>query len=473
MSVAPTEHQYDPRMSNFDGKAWRESRDGLIPAVVIGTTLEWYDVFIYAQAAALVFPHLFFPKVDPAVGTIAAFATYGVGYIARPLGAIVFGHVGDRFGRRTALVSTLLLMGGATTLIGLLPTYQQVGLLAAVLLVILRLLQGLGAGAEYAGSFVMIGEMAPPRRRGFWTAVPGMGIYAGVVVSGIIASLAFSGTQQQLESIGWRVPFLLSIVLVIIGLVLRMRISESPVYRHLEEERETRALPFVEVFRRSPKRLFLAVLLTAPIGWNSYVTLTYGISYAAQHGYARSTAVLGPLIGSALAMLFVPLTGWLTDRLGRRPVYIVVSILGALLAFPFFMLINMRNEAAFFLAHISCVFGVYIVTGAQAAYLAELFPAEFRYTGVALSREISTAVLAAPAPAVASALYLATGGPWVTAAIMVACSLVCLGAVLVLPETRAMNMNYTADDLDRARMDRPVDVPETRISPVPPTVDAP
>lgn len=453
MATAAVEQKFDPYASSYDPKAWKGSRNGLIPAVVIGTTLEWYDVMIYAQAAALVFPHIFFPKVDPALGTIAAFATYGVGYLARPLGAVVFGHIGDRFGRKVALMATLLLMGVATTLIGVLPTYQSVGILAPILLVVLRLAQGLGAGAEYAGSFVMISEMAPPRKRGFWTAVPGTGIYAGIVLSSLVATFAFHGTQDYIEHWGWRIPFLISVVLIVVGLIFRLRISESPVYKHLEHDRSTRALPFAEVFKKSKKRLFLAVLLTAPIGWNSYVTLTYGISYAASHGYSRQTAIMGPLVGSVLAIIFVPIVGWLTDKFGRKPVYIAVNVIGMAAAFPFFLLINMQNEAMFFLAHASCVFGVYVVTGAQAAYLAELFPAEYRYTGVALSREISTALLAAPAPALASALFLATGGPWVTAGIMVLCSFLCIVALLMLPETRAINMNYTAEDMPRAEVD--------------------
>lgn len=442
---------YDPRADKHDAAAWKQSRGGLIPAVVVGTTLEWYDVMIYAQAAAIIFPTLFFPEVGASIGTIAAFATYGVGYLARPLGAVVFGHIGDRFGRKAALVSTLLLMGGATTMIGLLPTFASVGLLAPILLMILRLLQGLGAGAEYAGAFVMIGEMAPAKRRGYWSSVPGIGIYAGVVLSALVATVVFSAPADWVESFGWRIPFFVSIALVLVGLFFRMRISESPVYEKLETERSARSLPFTEVFKKTPKRLFLAVLLTAPIGWNSYVSLTYSISYAKEIGYDSGTAILGTLVASVLAIILVPVTGWLTDKAGRRPIYIAVCIIGMATAFPFFMLLNTGSVVFLYCAHILMVFGVYIVTGAQAAYLTELFPAEFRFTGVALSREISTALLAAPAPAAAAALYLWSGGPWWTAGIMVACSAACLIAVWVLPETKGINMNYTADDLEHAR----------------------
>ncbi len=442
---------YDPRADRHDATAWKQSRNGLVPAVVIGTTLEWYDVMIYAQAAAIIFPTIFFPEVGAAIGTIAAFATYGVGYLARPLGAVVFGHIGDRFGRKAALVSTLLLMGGATTMIGILPTFASAGLLAPTLLMVLRLLQGLGAGAEYAGAFVMIGEMAPANRRGYWSSIPGIGIYAGVVLSALVATVVFSAPAEWVESFGWRVPFLVSIALVFVGLFFRMRISESPVFEKLEHERTARSLPFAEVFRKTPKRLILGVLLTAPIGWNGYVSLTYSISYAKEIGYSSETAILGTLVASALAIVLVPITGWLTDKAGRKPIYIIVSILGIVTAFPFFWLLDSGSVLFLYCGHILMVFGVYIVTGAQAAYLTELFPAEFRYTGVALSREISTALLAAPAPAAAAALYLWSGGPWWTAGIMVACSAACLIAVWVLPETKGINMNYTADDLGRAR----------------------
>lgn len=443
--------KYNPTASKHDATAWKRSRNGLIPAVVIGTTLEWYDVMIYAQAAAIIFPALFFPEVGPAIGTIAAFATYGVGYLARPLGAVIFGHIGDRYGRKVALVSTLLLMGGATTLIGVLPTFASVGFFAPLMLMVLRLLQGLGAGAEYAGAFVMIGEMAPTKKRGYWSSIPGIGIYAGVVLSALVATTVFSASEEWVASFGWRIPFLVSILLVIVGLFFRMRISESPVYAKLEQERAVRSLPFAEVFRKTPKRLFLAVLLTAPIGWNSYVSLTYSISYAKQIGYDSSTAILGTLVASVLAIILVPITGWLTDNVGRRPIYIGICVVGMVTAYPFFLLLQSGSIIALYCAHILMVFGVYIITGAQAAYLTELFPAEFRYTGVALSREISTALLAAPAPAAAAALYLWSGGPWWTAGIMVLCSAACLIAVLVLPETKAINMNYTAEDLAQAK----------------------
>jgi len=455
MSETPIKEHATPTPGGAEPTAWQRSKRKIVPAVLVGTTLEWYDVMIYAQAAALVFPLLFFPDVDPALGTIAAFATYGVGYLARPVGAVVFGYVGDRFGRKTALVITLLMMGIATTLIGVLPTYAVAGLAAPLLLMVLRLLQGMAAGAEYAGAFVMIGEIAPRERRGFWTAVPGSGIYAGVILSALVASLTLAGDEAWVLDFGWRIPFLASILLVIVGFVLRYRVSESPVFKKLEDERAERTLPFVQVFRTMPRRLILAVLLTAPIGWSSYIALTYSISYSVGVGHDRGTAVLATLVGSAFALVLVPLTGWLTDRFGRKPVYMAVSVLGVLTAFPFFFLIEGGGTFGIYFAQILIAFGVYSVTGAQAAYLTELFPAQLRFTGVALSREISTALLAAPAPALAATLYLWSGSVWWTAGGMVAASLLCLGALFFLPETRGIDMDFTEPDASDADQPAP------------------
>jgi MFS family permease len=350
---------------------------------------------------------------------------------------VIFGHVGDRLGRRTALMATLLLMGFSTTLIGLLPTYDQVGMLAPTLLVVLRLLQGVGAGAEYAGSFVMIAEMVPARRRGFLTAIPGSGIYLGIVVASFIGTITFSMEQSW----AWRLPFLLSVVLIVVGFFLRMRIAESPVFAELEQERARRSLPVVDVIRRTPRRLFLAVLLTAPIGFNSYVVLTYSLSYSVGQGMAKATALWGTLIASALAVFLVPLFGALTDRFGRRPVYLVVALSGAVTAFPYFALLATGETWPTWAAQALLALTCFTTTGVQAAYLAELFPAGIRFSGVALSRELCTALLAAPAPVVATALAAWSGGPWFTAALMVLACLACAWAVLQLPETRGSDLS--------------------------------
>lgn len=421
---------------------WRDSRKRLLPGMVVGTVLEWYDLFIYAQAAALVFGPLFFPQVSATAGSLAAFATFGVGYLARPLGAVVFGHIGDRHGRRTALLATLLLMGVATSAIGLLPTYESAGLAAPVLLTVLRLAQGLGAGAEYAGAFVMVSEMAPRQHRGFWTSLPGAGIYGGVMLSAGVAAVVFTLPEAALFSWGWRVPFLLSFLLIGVALYLRLRVAETPAFKQLEQQREVRKLPVLTVLKNAPLRLFLAVVLTTPIAFNVYVALTYSVKFSATRGLSETYGLIGITLGSAVALLSVPVAGWLSDRFGRRPVYLTLAALSAVISFPYFMLLDTGQPGPTWLAQ-SLLMGavVFALTGAQAAYLAELFDARYRYSGVALSREISTAALSAPAPVIAISLAAISGGdPWLTAGIMVLISIACLVAVWVLPETRGRDL---------------------------------
>jgi len=317
--------------------SWDEAKRRLVPAMLIGSTLEWYDMFLYAQAAALVFGTLFFSGASPLVGTVAAFATFGVGYAARPLGAVLFGHIGDRYGRRIVLVSTLVIMGAATTLIGLLPTYATVGIAAPMLLVALRLCQGLAAGAELAGSVVMLAEVAPPARRGFWTSIPAIGIYCGVVLASLVGTFAYSLPQDDLLSWGWRIPFLLSIVLVVVGLWVRMRIGESPAFT---ADSRRSAPPTAELLRTNPRRLVLAIMLVAPVAAASAIVLVYSPSYSAAIGTPRAVPLLGSLLGAALAIFTAPLAGHLSDRFGRRPVYIALCLATAAWAFPLFALLS-------------------------------------------------------------------------------------------------------------------------------------
>lgn len=422
--------------------SWRASRR-LLPGMLVGTVLEWYDLFIYAQAAALVLGPLFFPQVSETAGTLAAFATFGVGYLARPLGAIIFGHIGDRYGRKRALIATLILMGVATTAIGLLPTYAAAGLAAPVLLTVLRLAQGLGAGAEYAGAFVMVAELAPRNRRGLWTSIPGTGIYGGVLLSAAVAAVVFTLPEAALYSWGWRVPFLVSFLLIGVGMYLRLRITETPVFTELAQRKAVRKLPVLTVLKEMPLRLFLAVLLTTPIAFNAYVALTYSITFSVEQGLSDTDALIGILLGSAVALVSVPTAGWASDRFGRRPVYLTLAALTAVVAIPYFWLLSTGQPPATWAAQALLMGPVaFAVTGAQAAFLAELFDSRYRYSGVALSRELSTAALTAPAPVIAISLTAAAGGaPWLTAGLMALVGVVCFVAVLALPETAGIDLS--------------------------------
>lgn len=418
---------------------WKVTRRRLIPSMLIGTFIEWYDMFIYTQGAALIFSHLFFPEFSPAAGTLAAFATFGVGYLARPFGAVIFGHIGDRFGRRTSLIFTLTLMGLSTAMVGVLPTFAAVGILAPSLLVVLRLLQGLGAGAEYSGSFVLVAESAPRLRRGFWSAFPGIGVYLGQGTAAVAGATVFSLPLSAAEGFAWRIPYFVSAVLVAVGLIVRLKLQESPVFHEVERRRIVRTVPFIEVFRHSTKRLAMALVLTAPISFNAYVTVTYGLTYSAQHGIPTKDILIGSIAGAYVAVITVPIAGWLTDRFGRRPIYIGLAIASGVSAFPYFALVSTGDAPLLWIALVVLVAPfIYSLTGAQAALLAELFPAEYRYSGVALSREISTALLTAFCPIIALALVGVTGGaPWLLATAMLFVGVATAVVVYFLPETRA------------------------------------
>jgi MFS family permease len=421
---------------------WEESRRRLIRATLVGSLIEWYDIAIYGQAAALVFGTLFFPDFSPTAGLVAAFATFGVGYFARPIGALIFGHIGDRYGRRTALVGTLLLMGIATVVIGLLPTYASVGLVAPVLLVACRLLQGLGVGAEYVGAVTMVAEFAPVRRRGYYSALPACGVFLGIGLAAAVSGLVATLPTDQLMSWGWRVPFLLSVLVVGIGLVIRLRVPESPVFSELREARKRTRVPALTMVKAMPVRLLLVMIANGPLAFNIYVVQTYALSYLAGNGVAKSTSLFALLVGCAVGAAAIPLVGMLSDRAGRKPVYIAVSVFCALVSFPFFWLLDTGNTALIILAFaLALGGGCLAMFGSQAAYFAELFPAAYRFSGFALGREIPGAALAGPAPIIAVGLVAAAGGaPWLLAVALVVVALASAAAVAVLPETRGVEL---------------------------------
>ncbi|MFC4945057.1 MFS transporter [Pseudonocardia sp. GCM10023141] len=427
-------------------QVWEESRKRLIPGTVIGSVIEWYDIAIYGQAAALVFSTLFFPQFSSTAGLVAAFATFGVGYFARPLGAILFGHIGDRYGRRISLVGTLMLMGIATVAIGLLPTYGAVGILAPILLVVCRLLQGLGVGAEYVGAVTMVAEFAPTKRRGYYASMPAAGVFLGIGLAAAVSAVVATLPREQLLSWGWRVPFLLSILVVGIGLLIRLRVPESPVFEDLRAARAGTKVPALTMIRVMPKRFVLVMLTNVVIALNIYVVQTYSLSYLAGKGVSGTTALVALLFGCAVGAVAIPLVGIYADRAGRRPAYLVVTAICAIVPFPFFWLLDTGNTLlillAFGLAFGSCL----AVFGSQAAYYAELFPSAYRFSGFALSREITGAVLSGPAPVIAVALVALRGGnPALLALAMMAAAVISFVAVLVLPETKGVELADVRD----------------------------
>jgi len=405
-------------------------------ASFIGTTIEWYDFFLYGTAAALVFNRLFFPTFDPLMGTLAAFGTYAVGFFARPFGGIVIGHYGDKIGRKSMLVLTLVIMGVATFLIGLLPTYQQIGPWAAVGLILLRVAQGFGVGGEWGGAVLMAVEHAPPGRRGYYGSWPQIGVPAGLVLSTAVFTVFSWLPEAQFLSWGWRVPFLLSALLVIVGLLIRVRILETPAFTRIKEEAREARQPIVEVLTTYPRQVLLAVGARFAENGAFYIYSVFVLTYATQQVKMAQQVVLnGILIGAGIELLAIPFFGALSDRFGRRPVYLFGACATALWAYPLFRLLDTASPPLVWLALIvAFVFSHAAMYGPQAAFLSELFGTRVRYSGASLGAQLAGVVAGAPAPFIAT-LLLARYGSGALVLYLIAMAIVTIVAVLLASET--------------------------------------
>ena len=407
-------------------------------ASAVGSALEWYDFFIYGTAAALVFGKLFFPKADPAIGTLLAFATFGVAFAARPFGGMVFGHLGDRIGRKPVLVLTLLLVGAGTFLIGLLPTYDSIGVWAAVLLVLLRLVQGFGAGAEYGGAVIMAVEHAPPGKRGRYGSVAPLGVTVGLLLANAVFWPFAAMPEEDFLSWGWRVPFLLSILLIVVGFYIRARVSETPVYAEIAAKNKAARSPVLEAVKKHPKEFLVVIGARMAENGLGYLFPVFALSYMTQQlGLPKPEILKANMIAYTVQLATIPLFSALSDRIGRRPVYMGGALFSAAFAFPFFFLVNTQAPLAIQFALILAIsVGTAAMFGPQAAYFAEMFGARLRYSGFAFARELGSILAGGPAPFIASALLLYAGGePWLVAGYMMLLALITAAAVYLGPET--------------------------------------
>ena len=409
----------------------------VIAASMIGTTIEWYDFFLYGSAAALVFNKLFFPKSDPLTGAMLAFATYALGFAARPLGGLVFGHFGDRIGRKRLLMLSLMLMGGATMLIGCLPTYGQIGVLAPILLVVLRLVQGFAVGGEWGGAVLIVAEHGSAARRGFFTSWPQAGVAAGnVVATAVLVVMTATQSEADFLAWGWRIPVLLSVVLIGIGWWVRSTVAESPLFEAARAERAASA-PVIEAIRTRPKALLTGAGLRMAENICYYVITTFSIVYITQEvGLTRQIALDAILIGSIVQFCAIPLFAMLSDKIGRRPVYAFGAALTGVWAFAFFKLLDTGATPLVILAIIVGLLGHAAMYGPQAAFMSEMFPTRIRYSGVSLAYQLTSIVAGSVAPIIALQILKTTHSSLGVSVYVGVAGAISFAAALLARETR-------------------------------------
>ena len=415
----------------------------VIVASLVGTSLEWYDFFIYGTAAALVFNKVFFPSFDPLVGTLLAFTTYAVGFVARPLGGVVFGHYGDKLGRKNVLVVTLLIMGVATFLIGVLPTYASIGVWAPLLLVALRFLQGLGLGGEWGGAVLITLESGPAHRRGLNASWPQVGVPIGLLLAnGVLSLMGALTSESAFVAWGWRIPFLLSSVLVLVGLFIRLSIAESPLFREVADHDARVEAPIVDVLRRYPSRVLLAIGARVGVDVAFYTFVLFVTTYVATYlGLPSRYALNAVLIAAAVQVLLIPGFGLLSDRIGRRPVYLFGAIGAAIWVFVFFALLDTGRFPLIALGTVIALLFHAAMYGPQASFIAEMFPTKVRYTGASMGYQLAGILGGALAPIISVALIDRYDTSLAVSAYVVAVLVLTTVCVLVAPETSRIDLH--------------------------------
>lgn len=385
----------------------------VLAASTIGTVMEWYDFYLYGFASAIIFNRIFFPEFDPLAGTLAAFASYALGFFARPLGGLFFGSMGDRIGRKSMLVITMTIMGTATALMGALPTYDQIGLWAAVLLTFLRVLQGFAAGAEWGGAVVLAAEYAPKNKRGFYTSLPNAGIYIAIIMSiGVLQLLSVTLSDEAFMAWGWRLPFLASVILIGVGLYMRLKIAESPDFQELQRNKLLVRKPIRQVFKNSPGTMLLAMGTRFAETGGGYIIITFVLTYLANHaGVGKGLGQYGLMIAAAVALVATPLLAKLSDRIGRKPVYAFGAVGLGLFIYPYFMMLNTGIFPVVALAMVLSIGVFYSAMAAtQPAMYSELFDPSVRVSGVVAIREVSAPIAGGIAPFIATALLINSNG---------------------------------------------------------------
>jgi metabolite-proton symporter len=418
-----------------------------VMASTIGTSIEWYDFFLYGSAAALVFPKVFFPSSDPLAGQLISFATYAVGFAARPVGAVFFGHFGDRIGRKATLIATLLTMGIATAIVGLVPGYATIGIWGGILLTVLRVLQGIGVGGEWGGSVLISMEWGSIRRRGLVASWPQLGVPIGLIL-GNGALLVFSNLSGSgFLTWGWRIPFILSVVLLLIGLYIRLGIAETPAFRRLLQENRVEVQPVVEVLRRSWSEIVLSMFVRLSEQAPFYVFTAFVLSYGVKTlKLTNNFMLVSVFLAACLSLVTIPLAGHLSDRFGRRLIYGIGVVSVAVFAFPYFALLNTAVAGLVVLAVVLSLVTHDLQYGPQASLIAENFTGRLRYSGASIGYQLASVIAGGPAPLIATALLAGFHSSIPISIYLVGCAAVSLVALALIPNRSAADHNVEYDE---------------------------